>query len=219
MPGVLILGFVYFLIQIASYGLNFWAPDLIKTAGGGNPAAIGLLTAIPYICGAVSMIVIGRISDASGRRPQFVAGLISAAAIGFFAAGFFDKNVVLLIAALAVLGAGVVAAIPTFWTLPPKLLTGVGAAAGIALINTIGQLGGIVSPILVGAVKDATGSTTPALYVIGTLCVACAMLLLLAMPRQVRTSDLEACGGDTKPSERRDSIPRFVSTDRRNTYA
>jgi D-galactonate transporter len=192
MPGVLLLGFIYFLIQIGSYGLNFWAPDLIKTAGGGNPTLVGFLTAVPYVCGAISMLVIGRLSDASGERPKFVAGLILAAAVGFFAAGFFDKNITLLIAALAVLGAGVVAAIPTFWTLPPKLLTGAGAASGIALINTIGQLGGIVSPVMVGTVKDATGSTTPALYVIGGLCLLCGLVLLFAMPRQLRSNDLLA---------------------------
>jgi MFS family permease len=171
MPGVLLLGFIYFLIQVASYGLNFWAPDLIKTAGGGSPSAIGFLTAIPYICGAISMLVVGRLSDASGERPKYVAGLILAAALGFFATGMFDKNVV-------------------FWTLPPKILTGAGAASGIALINTIGQLGGIVSPVMVGSVKDLTGSTTPALYVIGGLCVFCAVLLLTALPRDLRSKEV-----------------------------
>jgi MFS family permease len=190
MPGVLLLGFIYFLIQVASYGLNFWAPDLIKTAGGGSPALVGFFTAVPYVCGAISMLTIGRWSDSSGERPKFVAGLVFAAAIGFFAAGFFDKNITLLIAALAVLGAGVVAAIPTFWTLPPKLLTGVGAAGGIALINTLGQLGGIVSPVMVGAVKDATGSTAPALYIIGGLCLLCGLILLFAMPERLRSNDL-----------------------------
>lgn len=189
MPGVLILGFIYFLIQVASYGLNFWGPDLIKTASGASPSLIGFLTAIPYLCGAISMLVIGYLSDASGERPKFVAGLIFAAALGFFAAGVFDKTLVFLIGALALLGAGVVAAIPTFWTLPPKILTGVGAAGGITLINTLGQLGGIVSPVMVGAVKDATGSTTPALYVIGSLCVLCAGILLFALPRQLRSND------------------------------
>src|SRR4029453_10104159 len=87
MPGVLLLGFIYFLIQIASYGLNFWAPDLIKAAGGGSPAAVGFLTAVPYICGAISMLVVGRFSDASGERPKFVAALILTAAVGFFASG------------------------------------------------------------------------------------------------------------------------------------
>ncbi|WP_398470159.1 MFS transporter, partial [Tardiphaga sp.] len=109
MPGVLILGLIYFLIQVASYGLNFWGPDLIKTASGGSPSLIGFLTAVPYVCGAISMVVTGYLSDASGERPKFVAGLIFAAALGFFAAGIFDKTLVLLIGALALLGAGVVA--------------------------------------------------------------------------------------------------------------
>ena len=192
MPGVLWLGLIYFLIQVGSYGLNFWAPDLIKTAGGGNAATIGLLTAVPYVCGAICMLIIGRLSDASGDRPKFVAGLIMTAASGFFAAGLFDKNVPLLVAALAILGAGVVASIPAFWTLPPKLLTGAGAASGIALINTLGQLGGIVSPVMVGAIKDMTGSTTPALYVIGGLCLLCGIFLLAAVPRRLRLNDLSS---------------------------
>lgn len=189
MPGVLLLGFIYFLIQIASYGLNFWAPDLIKAAGGGSAAAIGFLTAVPYICGAICMIVVGRLSDASGERPKFVAALILTAAVGFIASGVFDRNVVMLVGALAILGGGVVAAIPTFWTLPPKILSGASAASGIALINTLGQLGGIVSPLMVGSVKDWTGSTTPALFVIGSLCIMCAILLLTALPSGLKAND------------------------------
>ncbi|WP_122406785.1 MFS transporter [Bradyrhizobium sp. STM 3561] len=200
MPGVLLLGFIYFLIQVSSYGLNFWAPDLIKAAGVGSAAAIGFLTAAPYVCGAISMLVVGRMSDASGERPKFVAALILAAGFGFFASGAFDKNVVTLVGALAVLGAGVVAAIPTFWTLPPKILTGAGAASGIALINTLGQVGGIVSPVMVGSVKDWTGSTTPALYAIGSVCVLCAILLLTSLPRGLRANDLpEADAGALGP--------------------
>ncbi|KST59869.1 MFS transporter permease [Methylobacterium sp. GXS13] len=188
-PGFLMIGLVYFLLQIGSYGLNFWGPDLIKTASGSSAAYVGFLTSVPYICGAISMVVVGRLSDASGERPKFVAGLAIAAAIGFFTAGLFDRQIVPLMFALALLGAGIVASIPTFWTLPAKLVTGVGAAGGIALINTLGQLGGIVSPVMVGWVKDLTGSTTPALYVIGSLCLVAAVLLLFAMPASLRRSD------------------------------
>jgi len=136
--------------------------------------------------------VIGRLSDASGERPKFVAGLAIAAALGFFGAGLFDKHIVPLMFALALLGAGIVASIPTFWTLPAKLVTGVGAAGGIALINTLGQFGGIVSPVMVGWVKDLTGSTTPALYGIGVLCLVAAGLALFAMPASLRRSDRAA---------------------------
>ena len=66
MPGVLLLGLIYFLIQVASYGLNFWAPELIK-AQAAEAGRIGFLTAVPYICGAICMIVVGRLSDASAN--------------------------------------------------------------------------------------------------------------------------------------------------------
>ena len=188
-PGFLLLGLVYFLIQVGSYGLNFWAPHLIRAAGTTDPTMIGLLTAAPYVCGAISMVVVGRLSDASGERPKFVAALLLMGAIGFFTAGIFDKQTTFLVAALCVMGAGVIASIPAFWALPPKLVSGAGAAGGIALINTLGQLGGIVSPVMVGRIKDLTGSTTPALYVIGTLSVVCAGLLLFALPEKLRTRD------------------------------
>ncbi|WP_277185853.1 MFS transporter [Caballeronia sp. BR00000012568055] len=188
-PGFLMLGLIYFLIQVASYGLNFWAPHLIRAAGTQNPTIIGFLTAVPYICGAICMVVVGRMSDRSGERRKFVCVLLLMAAAGFFAAGIFDKQTTLLIAALGVMGAGVIASIPAFWALPPKLLTGAGAAGGIALINTLGQLGGIVSPVMVGRIRDVTGSTTPALYAIGAMAVLCAGLLLYALPKSLHQRD------------------------------
>lgn len=191
LPGFLMLGLIYFLIQVASYGLNFWAPQLIRSAGTESPVMIGLLTAIPYIFGAISMVVVGRLSDASGERRKYVAGLVVLGAIGFFSAGIFANHTVFLIVALSLLGAGIVASIPAFWALPPKLLAGAGAGAagGIAVINTLGQFGGIVSPVMVGRIKDLTGSTTPALYVIGIACVIAAALLLWALPAKLRELD------------------------------
>ncbi|KMZ13761.1 Permease of the major facilitator superfamily [Candidatus Burkholderia humilis] len=104
-PGFLMLGLIYFLIQVASYGLNFWAPHLIRAAGTQNPTIIGLLTAVPYICRAICMVVIGRMSDTSGERRKFVCVLLLMVAAGFFAAGIFDKQTTLLIVALGVMGA------------------------------------------------------------------------------------------------------------------
>lgn len=191
LPGFLMLGLIYFLIQVASYGLNFWAPQLIRSAGTESPVIIGLLTAIPYICGAISMVVVGRLSDASGERRKYVSGLVVLGAIGFFSAGIFAQHTTFLVISLSLLGAGIVASIPAFWALPPKLLAGAGAGAagGIAVINTLGQFGGIVSPIMVGRIKDLTGSTTPALYVIGIASLIAAALLLWALPAKLRTLD------------------------------
>jgi MFS family permease len=128
---------------------------------------------------------VGRLSDASGERRKYVVGLMVLAAVGFFCAGVFDHTTGMLVAALAIMGAGVVASIPAFWALPPKLVSGAGAAGGIALINTLGQLGGIVSPVVVGRIKDLTGSTTPALYLIGCLSLVCAAILLVGLPARL----------------------------------
>jgi MFS family permease len=169
--------------------LNFWAPHLIRTSGITDSTTIGFLTAIPYLCGAITMVIIGRVSDVSGERRKYVIGLMVLASVGFFSAGLFDKHTALLIVALGIMGAGVIAAIPAFWALPPKLVTGAGAAGGIALINTLGQLGGIVSPVVVGRIKDLSGSTTPALYLIGCTSLICAAILIYGMPAKLREKE------------------------------
>ena len=191
-PGFARLGLIYFLIQVASYGLNFWAPQLIRSSGITSSTAIGFYTAVPYIAGAICMVVVGRLSDASGERRAFVSILMVLAAAGFLAAGIFAKQTGWLVIALGMLGGGVVAAIPAFWALPPKLLTGVGAAGGIALINTIGQLGGIVSPVMVGKIRDVTGSATPALYLIAAMSLLCALILFIGLPTSLTVKDAQA---------------------------
>jgi hypothetical protein len=175
---------------VSSYGLNFWAPHLIRSLGTQNPTMIGLLTAVPYLCGAISDGGGGPAVGRQRRAAQVRRRPDGAGALGFFSAGVFDHQTGMLVAALAVMGAGVVASIPAFWALPPKLVTGAGAAGGIALINTLGQLGGIVSPVDGrAACKDLTGSTTPALYVIGGAALLCARPLPLSpMPTMLGSS-------------------------------
>ena len=87
---------------------------------------------------------------------------------------------------LGLIGAGVLTAYTTFWSLPPKIVTGAAAASGIAVINCIGQLGGIVSPIMVGKIIDATGSITAALYLIAGVCAACALVTFFLFPSALR---------------------------------
>ena len=118
-------------------------PHLIRTAGITDPKLIGLASAIPYVCGAVTMVVLGRAADVSGERTRFVIGCLLAATAGFVLSGIFDLNSTALMVSIALMGAGIIASIPAFWALPPKLVTGAGAAGGMALINTLGQLGGL----------------------------------------------------------------------------
>src|SRR3954464_4229415 len=185
-PGFLMLGLIYFLIQVGSYGLNFWVPHLIKTAGTSDPKMIGLMTAVPYLCGAVTMMVLGRFADVSGERRMFVADCLVVATLGFVLAGLFDSSPIALTCAIGLMGTGMIASIPAFWALPPRLVTGAGAAGGIALINTLGQLGGLASPVMVGSIRDLSGSTTPALYLIAGLCLGGAALIMFALPEQLR---------------------------------
>lgn len=187
--GFLLLACAYFLIQVASYGLNFWGPDLIRSSGITDPLAIGLMVAVPYLCGAVTMVVLARRCDASGRRLGAVVACLLAAAVGFFAAALFAHQTWLVLLALALIGSGVVASIPSFWALPPRLMQGVGAAGGIALINTIGQLGGVISPVMVGWTKDSFGSTAPALFGIAATSALAAALLYLLAPSDLRDSE------------------------------
>jgi MFS family permease len=190
-PGFLMLGLLYFLIQMASYGLNFWVPDLIHSSGVRDSAVIGALTAVPYVFGAITMFILGRLSDVTGKRTTYLTALLLAGALAFTLSGLFDHNTVLLVGALALMGAGIVASIPMFYTLPAKILVGAGAAGGIALINTLGQLGGIVSPVMVGRVRDLTGSTTPALYVIAGFCLLAAGIVAFGLPSTMRSKEID----------------------------
>ncbi len=191
-PGFLVVALVWFLTQIAAFGMNFWIPHIVRDSGITNRVSIGLITAIPYLCGAVAMLVIGSIADRIGNRRMVFFGCMIMTGIGFFAAGLFEKNTLSVIVSLALIGAGVLTAYTTFWSLPPKVVTGAAAAGGIAVINSVGQLGGIVSPVMVGKIIDVTGSITPALYLIGGVCAVCAFVTFFLFPKSLRLPELRS---------------------------
>ena len=165
-PRVLLLAGLYFCFIMGLYGVSFWLPQLIKGLGVSDLKTIGLLSAIPYGVAAVAMVLVGRSSDAlQERRLHLVVPALLGAA-GLALAGAYGSQPVLGMLALTLGTAGVLSVLPVFWTLPTALLGGAGAAAGIALINSVGNLAGFLSPYMVGAVKDATGNTTLAMFVL-----------------------------------------------------
>ena len=165
-PRVLLLAGLYFCFIMGLYGVSFWLPQLIKGMGVTDLNSIGLLSAIPYGVAAVAMVLVGRSSDAlQERRLHLVVPALLGAA-GLALAGAYGSQPVLGMLALTLGTAGVLSVLPVFWTLPTALLGGAGAAAGIALINSVGNLAGFLSPYMVGAVKDATGNTTLAMFVL-----------------------------------------------------
>jgi MFS family permease len=163
---------VYFCIVMGQYGLTFFLPTLIKTAGIKGVLNIGLFTAIPYGAAVICMILIGRRSDKTRERrwhlviPMYmgVVGLVGSALAG-------TTNTEIAVAFLTLAAAGVLTATPLFWALPTSFLTGASAAAGIAAINSVGNLSGFAAPFLIGAIKDATGSSNIGLYVISGVLV------------------------------------------------
>ena len=131
------------------------------------------------------MVLIGRHSDRTGERRWHLGLAALAGGLGYLLCGYFNTNTVALVGGLTLAATGIITAIGLFWVLPPRFLSGMAAAAGIALINSLGQLGGIISPYLVGKVKDLTGSTTLALYAVAAMCIVSAILILWGLPRRL----------------------------------
>ena len=180
---VWLLALVYFLFVMGLYGVSFWLPQLVKNSGIDDVFTIGLLTAIPYFVAAVVMVLAARHSDRSGERRWHAAVAALAGALGLIVATVYSDNTVIAMAALSVATAGILSTFPIFWSLPTAMLGGAAAAAGIALINSVGNLAGFVSPYLVGAIKDATHSTANGIYLLAASLVAGAVLVVAAVRR------------------------------------
>ncbi|MFA9216553.1 MAG: MFS transporter [Sphingomonadaceae bacterium] len=178
---VWLLALIYFLFVMGLYGVSFWLPQLIKNSGVQDVFMVGLLAAIPYGVAAVTMVLVARHSDRSGERRWHAAGAALAGAAGLLAATLYSDNTLLALLALSVATAGILSTFPLFWSLPTALLGGAAAAAGIALINSVGNLAGFVSPYLVGAIKDASGSTSAGMLVLAASLLAGAVLVVTAL--------------------------------------
>ena len=176
-PMVWLLGFVAFAFQCGSYGLSLWIPQIIKGLAGFTDFEVGMISAIPYFAAAVGMVAIGTHSDRTGERFTHIAGSLFVGAIGFTASAYLTSPIPALIA-LTVAAVGDLGGRGPFWALPGRFLAGNASAGGIALINTVGALGGFVGPSLVGFVKNATGSFTGGLLLLAALLFASAVVTL-----------------------------------------
>ena len=182
---VWLLSAAYFGLIMGLYGIGFWLPTLIKASGISNLGTIGWLTAIPYGAAVVSMIVISRHSDRTRERRWHVAIPALAGAAGLVISTFVPQAPIWAIVTLTLATMGILSGLAQFWVLPPAFLGGAAAAAGIALINSVGNLAGFVSPFLVGWIKDATGSANNGLYVIAASLTIGALVVLSLSKRTV----------------------------------
>jgi len=182
-PTVWLLALIMFCCQTGSYGLTLWVPTIVKGLSGYSDFEVGLFSAIPYLAAAAGMILVGRSSDRSGERFLHVAVPSVIGALGFIATGMITAPMAAMIA-LSVAAVGDYSTRGPFWALPGKFLTGSAAAAGIALINAMGAMGGFIGPYAVGYLKDATGSFASALYLLaGILFIGAVLTMVLRRSR------------------------------------
>ncbi|MYN25010.1 MFS transporter [Duganella levis] len=172
------LGAIYFCIQMGVYAINFWLPSIIKSLGFDNAQTVGWLSAIPYLAAAVFMVWAGRSADKHRERRFHVNLPMVMGLIGLLLAANFSSNPLIVMIGLSMATMGALTALALFWSLPAAFLGSAAAAGGLALINSLGQIAGFVSPFLVGWIKDATKSTDVALYILSSVLLVGAILVL-----------------------------------------
>ncbi len=175
---VWLLCLLYFLLNVGGYGYEMWLPTIVKGFSGQSDAMVGVINAVPYAFAAVVMLWSGRHSDRSGERRAHVAVAAFTSAAGFGVAASAG-NPWLAMCGLTVAFVGLKAAMGPFWAMGTTFLGGTAAAAGIAFINSVGNLGGFAGPTLVGFIRDETGSNTVALYALGGALLLMGLFALL----------------------------------------
>jgi len=178
-----VLAFVYFGLNTVSYGVSLWLPNLIKSLSGLSNFAIGALSAVPYVAAALSMVAVGLHSDGTGERRWHTAvpALAGALALGW-AASVISVGPAIVLISIAVLG--VFSMMGPFWSMPTALLTGTTAAVGIAFINSVGNLGGLFGPFIIGVVRSSTGNFKYGLLIVaGALAVSGSLALTVKVGR------------------------------------
>lgn len=152
-PQVWLCSLIYFGIVVGIYGASFWLPQIVENTFSKDKWIIGLYSAIPWGCAAICMVLVSRHSDRTGERHWHVSLSALVAAAAFAISGLPGLPAVWVMVALAIAITGVMSAAACFWALPTAILSGTAAAAGIALINSLGNLAGYVSPEMVAWLK------------------------------------------------------------------
>ena len=182
---VWLLSVIYFTIVCGIYIISFWLPSLIKQAGVADPLTIGFLTAIPYLVAVAAMITTNISGDRLRERRWHTLLPALVCSLGLALTAFAGTNILLAMLGLTLAAAGASTAQAAFWCLPSTFLGGAAAAAGIALINSVGNIAGFVSNFFVGWMTDLTGTSQSALYLFSAIVVVGALLILTVPARLV----------------------------------
>ena len=176
-------------ITVPLYGLGFFLPQIIHGFGGLSNVQIGFINAFPYLVGAIAMIFWTRGSDRMKERKWFVLIPLLCIVVGLIIAANTAAPVPKM-AAVTLAALGIFCALPTFWTLPTAFLSGTAAAAGIAWINSIGNLGGYIGPTIFGSLRDKMGNDVYAVMFLALLAVV-AFVLVLVMGHDTRAEGFD----------------------------
>jgi len=199
---VWVLSAIYFTLMIGLYGIAFWLPTIIKAFGVKSYLGVGLITAIPYGVATIGMILLSQSSDRTGERRMHYILNVTAGGLGLILSGIFSSSPVLSVIFLSIGTLGVLGSMPLFWPIPSAFLTGTAAAAGIGIVNSIGNLGGYVGPNVPIWIKGVSANPSAALYAIGVVLFVGAFLVLAFIPKSVNIKVGLRPGGmkaETKP--------------------
>lgn len=174
-----------FAAMMGLYALGFYLPTLIKDAGASGALHIGLLSAIPYLVAVVAMVAVGRSSDSTRERRWHLASIMFVGALGLVVSVLTSHSIMLVVISLSIAAAGIISISPILWTVPTAFVGGTAAAASIGFINSFGNVGGFVSPYLIGWTRDTFHSPAFALYVIAASLVAAGLITLTFDPDTV----------------------------------
>jgi ACS family tartrate transporter-like MFS transporter len=177
-PRVLALGILWFFALTPQWGLNFFLPQIVKDFGLTNVQA-GFVTAIPYVIGAIGMVHWGWHSDRNRERKWHVVVSFIAMAVGLAFASIITASPIIKMVVICIAGWGFFAIQGVFWTLPTAFLSGAGAAAGIAAINSIANLGAYFGPKIFGQLRDWTGTDFAGLIFLSSCAVVGAVIMLV----------------------------------------
>jgi len=183
---VWVLCAIDFTLMIGLYGIAFWLPTIVKAFGLKGYLRVGLITAIPYGVAVIGMILLSNHSDKTGeRRLHYVANVV-AGAVGLVLSGVFASNPVLAIIFLSVGTLGVIGSMPLFWPLPSAFLAGTAAAAGIGIVNSVGNLGGYIGPNIPIWARHFSSDPSAALYLIAGVLMVGALFAYSFIPQTLR---------------------------------
>ena len=183
---VWVLCAVYFTLMIGLYGIAFWLPTLVKALGIKGYLGVGLITAIPYGVAVVGMIFLSNHSDKTGERRLHYVFNVTAGAAGLVLSGIFASNPILSILFLSISTLGVIGSMPLFWPIPSAFLAGTAAAAGIGIVNSVGNLGGYFGPNIPIWAKRFSSDPSAALYIIAAILMVGAVLIFFLIPKTLR---------------------------------